>query len=110
MDEQAVQRDVLHAFEYAHNREDWVNPLADALKGDTAQEALWKPGPASKSIWAIVLHMAAWTENGVERIRNGKHTRPQEGAWPPLPADPDEAAGKPHPGFSRPGRVTEPMR
>lgn len=45
MDEQvdgrAVQRDVLIAFEYAHNEDDWVVPLAEALAGVTAKEAAW---------------------------------------------------------------------
>ena len=31
MDEQAVQRDVLIAFEYSYQHDDWVYPLADAL-------------------------------------------------------------------------------
>jgi hypothetical protein len=87
-----LQRDALQAFEFAHNREDWVHPLADALAGVTAQEALWRPGPNLKGIWDIVLHMAAWTENCVQRIQSGKHSKPAEGAWPPLPSAPDEAA------------------
>ena len=92
MDGQVVQRDVLLAFEYAHNREDWVYPLADALAGVTAEEALWTPGPDSKGIWEIVLHMAVWTENIVERMETGEPVHPAEGAWPPPPTVPDEAA------------------
>lgn len=92
MDEQALQREALYAFEYAHNREDFIYPLADALAGVTVQGALWRPGPDSRGIWDMVLHMASWTENGVQRMRSGKHSRPSEGAWPPLPAVPDEAA------------------
>lgn len=67
-------------------------PLADALAGVTAPEALWKPGPEGKGIWEIVLHMAVWTENIVQRMESGDPVRPMEGAWPPLPAVPDEAA------------------
>jgi hypothetical protein len=87
MDEQAVQRDVLIAFEYSYKHDDWVNPLADALAGVTAAEAAWRPGPDLKGIWNIVLHMAVWTENIVERMRSGERVRPAEGAWPPPPAD-----------------------
>ena len=92
MDEQAVQRDVLIAFDYSYKHDDWVYPLADALAGVTAAEAAWRPGPAVKGIWDIVLHMAVWTENIVERMRSGENSRPAEGHWPPPPAVPDEAA------------------
>jgi len=99
VDGQAVQRDVLIAFEYAHNEDDWVFPLADALDGVTAQAALWKPDPndpASRCIWQIVLHMAAWNENIVERMgqrtRNEPMGHPSEGAWPSLPNTLDEVA------------------
>src|SRR5205814_3077013 len=91
MDEQAVRRDVLIAFEYSYKHDDWVNPLADALAGVTATEAAWKPGPNSKGIWDIVLHMTVWTENIVLRMESGERVRPAEGAWPQPPAVPDEA-------------------
>ena len=92
MDEQAVRRDVLIAFEYSFKHHDWVNPLADALAGVTAAEAAWRPGPGVRGIWDIVLHMAVWTENIVERMRSGERSSPAEGAWPPPPAAADEAA------------------
>lgn len=92
MDVQAVQRDILLAFEYSYSHDDWVYPLADALAGVTAQEALWKPGPGVKGIWDIVLHMTAWTDNIGQRIQGRNRCRPPEGAWPPLPAILDEMA------------------
>lgn len=91
MDEQALQRDVLVTFEYAHHREDWVNPVEKALAGVTVPEALWKPDSEAKGIWEIVLHMAVWTELVVQRLRGEKPGKPAEGAWPPLPAVQDEA-------------------
>jgi|SRR5579884_1060598 len=99
VDGQAVRRDVLIAFEYAHNEDDWVFPLADVLAGVTAQEALWKPDPddaKQRCIWQIVLHMTVWTENIVERMEQRMRKElmggPQEGAWPPLPLTLDEVA------------------
>lgn len=99
VDGQAVRRDVLLAFEYAHNEDDWVFPLADALAGVTAPGALWKPDPnesGQRCIWQIVLHMTVWTENIVERMgqrmRNEPLGHPQEGAWPALPDTLDEVA------------------
>jgi len=92
MDEEAVRRDVLIAFEYSYKHDDWVNPLAEALAGVTAAEAAWRPDPGVRGIWDIVLHMAVWTENIVERMRSGEGIHPAEGAWPPPPAEPDETA------------------
>lgn len=92
----AVRRGVLLAFEYSYLHDDWVCPLADALAGVTAEEAAWTIGHDLRSIWEIVLHMTAWTENivqrGAQRLRGENPGRPSEGAWPPLPATPDEVA------------------
>jgi hypothetical protein len=92
MDEQAVRRELLIGFEYSNKHYDWVYPLADALAGVTAAEAASRPGPDLRGIWNIVLHMAVWTENIVERMRSGENAHPAEGTDPPLPAIPDEAA------------------
>ena len=87
---------MLIAFEYTHHEEDWVTPLEDALAGVRAQEAAWKPGPDIKGIWEIVLHMAAWTQNIVERMaqrqRREMPGKPPQGDWPALPTPLDEAA------------------
>ncbi len=90
MDEDAFKRDILTAFEYSYVHDDWVFPLADALAGLTAEEATWRPGPDFKGIWDIVLHMAVWTENIIQRMQRGEPVRPEEGAWPKLPDKPDE--------------------
>jgi hypothetical protein len=92
LDGDALKKEVLVAFDYSYLHEDWVYPLADALAGVTAEDAAWRPGTDVKGIWDIVLHMAVWTENIVLRKRSGDPVRPEEGAWPPLPPVPDEAA------------------
>lgn len=99
VDGEAVKRDMLIAFEYAHNEDDWVFPLSDALAGVSSEDALWKPTASDakqRCIWEIVLHMAVWNENVVQRMENRQRkepmSRPQEGAWPALPATTDEAA------------------
>lgn len=84
--------ELLIGFEYSHLQDSWVNPLSEALDGITAEEALWRPGPRLKGIWDIVLHVAVWNENIVERIEKGQPVRPQEGPWPPPPDAPNEAA------------------
>jgi len=99
VDGEDVRRDTLIAFEYAHNEEEWVFPLSEALAGLTADEAAWIPSstdPDSRSIWQIVLHMTVWTENIVQRMGNRERGerpgRPSEGAWPALPTILDEQA------------------
>lgn len=96
MDQDVLRREIAIAFEYSYEHDDWVTPLEEALDGITAQEALWKPAPKIPSIWEIVLHVAVWNENIVERMaqrtRGERPGHPAEGAWPPLPAVQDEAA------------------
>ena len=96
LDGQAVRRDVSLAFAYSYRHEDWVMPLEDALAGVRAQDAAWKPAPGVHSVWQIVLHITAWTDNIVQRMtqrmRGETLGKPPEGAWPPLPAALDEAA------------------
>ena len=92
MTDQEVKSDVLVAFEYSYQHEEWVHPLDEALAGVGVKDALWKPSPNAKSIWEIVLHMAVWNENIVERIQTSAHTHPSEGAWPALPKVQDKKA------------------
>ncbi len=92
MDEQALRHEIKVAFEYSYLHDDWVTPLEEALEGVTAEQALRRPRPNSKGIWEIVLHLAMWNENIVDRIRTGQPTRATEEHWPPLPPTPDEAA------------------
>jgi len=91
MDNQQVKQHVLTAWEYTYLHDDWLNPLSEALDGVSVDDALWRPGPNTKSIWEIVLHMAVWTENILERMRTGERARPEEGPWPALPEDPNQA-------------------
>ncbi len=92
MTDEDIRKDVLVAFEYCYLHDDWVNPLGEALDGLTAQQAVQRCGPETKGVWEIVLHLAVWNENIVERILTGERARPLEGAWPPLPEDSSEHA------------------
>jgi hypothetical protein len=92
LEEEALRRDILVAFEYCYLHDDWVNPLGEALESLTALEALRNCGPETKCVWEIVLHLAVWNENIVERILTGERARPSEGHWPTLPDDRDEPA------------------
>lgn len=91
MTEQEVLDLLLVTFEYTHTHDDWSNPLAETLEGITAEQAAWRPGPELMGIWDIVLHVATWNDNIIERIETGQNAHPKEGAWPPKPDVLDEA-------------------
>ncbi|MFN8139206.1 MAG: DinB family protein [Fimbriimonadales bacterium] len=78
---------LLTGLDYSHLHDDWVCPLEEALQGVTAEQASRATSPAEKCIWEIVLHLAVWNENILERINGGEPIRPIEGAWPQMPPD-----------------------
>lgn len=85
MSDAELRRHLLTAFEYSYRHDDWVTPLDELLEGISAEQALAKPPWAEKGVWEIVLHLAVWHENIVERILMGQKAHPPEGAWPPVP-------------------------
>ena len=91
MNEEDLRKLLLIGFEYSYLHDDWVNPLKVALAGLTAEQVRWRPDEGM-GIWDIVLHLAVWNENIVARVSSGEAVRPEEGAWPPLPAVTDEVA------------------
>ena len=92
MDDATTSRELAIGLEYSYRHDDWVTPLDEALGGLSPETAVWKPREGVPSIWAIVLHLAAWNEDIVERVRTGARSHPTEGAWPPVPELSDEAA------------------
>lgn len=72
------------AFEYCYLHDEWVTSLGEALAGIGIMEAMHRPTPESKCIWEIVLHVAVWNENIIQRMK-ADQARPAEGAWPALP-------------------------
>jgi uncharacterized damage-inducible protein DinB len=53
-----------------------------ALRGVTAEQAAWRPGPRRKSIWALTLHVAYW-DYAVRRLLEGS----ARGAFPRAPSN-----------------------
>lgn len=51
----------LNLLEEAFQRKAWHGPnLCQALKGVSAVEAAWRPGPGRHNIWELTLHAAYW--------------------------------------------------
>jgi uncharacterized damage-inducible protein DinB len=58
--------------------------VLEAIKGLTAQQALWRPSPESNSIWQIVDHLAASKEWQIEMLEKGQAESPP---WIEPPGD-----------------------
>jgi DinB superfamily len=53
-----------------------------AVRGVTAEQASWRPGPRRKSIWSLTLHIAYW-DYAVRRLLDGS----ARGAFPRAPSN-----------------------
>jgi uncharacterized damage-inducible protein DinB len=64
---------ILDLFEEAFQRKTWHGPnLWQALKGVTARQAAWRPGPNRHNIWEETLHAAYWKYAVRRRLEGGK--------------------------------------
>lgn len=90
---------LLHQLDQAFERKSWHGPnLRGSLRGVTAAEAAWRPGPSRHSIWEQALHAAYWKYAVRRRIRGeAKGSFPLKGSnWfaRPEPGKLDEASWK----------------
>jgi hypothetical protein len=52
---------LLHMIDSAFSRKAWHGPnLRGSLRGLTAEQASWRPGPRRHNVWEIALHCAYW--------------------------------------------------
>lgn len=60
---------LLQAIDQAYDRKSWHGPvLRGSLRGVTAVEAAWRPGPRRHNIWEIALHAAYWKYTVLRRL------------------------------------------
>jgi DinB superfamily len=88
---------LLEVFDQAYTAPSWHGtPLKGTLRGVTAREALWRPGPGRHCIWELVVHTAYWKYIVRRRLlRDPNVSFPRDGAnWPALPEKTDAAAWK----------------
>jgi len=56
-----------------YSKKTWHGPnLRQSLKGVTAKQAAWRPGPGRHNIWELTLHAAYWKYVARRRIDGGK--------------------------------------
>ncbi len=82
---------VLALIDEAYEKKTWHGPnLKQSIKGVTAKQAAWRPGPGRHNIWELTLHTAYWKYAVRRRIVGGKRgsfslkgsnffTRPEKG-------------------------------
>ena len=64
---------ILQLFEEAFERKTWHGPnLWQSLKGVTAKQAAWRPGPDRHNIWEEALHAAYWKYAVRRRLQGGR--------------------------------------
>lgn len=77
---------ILAQLEATHAGHPWYGPSRMELLADvTAAEARTAPPGGGPSLWALVLHMTAWTEEVARRLGGGDAAAPARGDWPALP-------------------------
>ena len=83
---------IVRELEHAHMGNPWHGPSRAAVLADVSvDEASRRPGANGHSIWALVLHMRAWTGEVARRVRGGDPRLPAEGDWPEPPSPSEKA-------------------
>jgi DinB superfamily len=63
----------LALLDEAYEKKTWHGPnLRQSIKGVTAKQAAWRPGPGRHNIWEVTLHAAYWKYAVRRRIEGGK--------------------------------------
>lgn len=64
---------VLALLDEAYEKKTWHGPnLKQSIRGVTARQAAWRPGPGRHNIWEVMLHAAYWKYAVRRRIEGGK--------------------------------------
>jgi|SRR6266852_9259505 len=64
---------IITLLDEAYQKKTWHGPnLKQSIRGITAREAAWRPGPRRHNIWEEVLHAAYWKYAVRRRIEGGK--------------------------------------
>jgi hypothetical protein len=64
---------ILALLAEGYSNKTWHGPnLRQSLKGVSAKEAAWRPGPGRHNIWELALHAAYWKYAARRRMEGGK--------------------------------------
>jgi uncharacterized damage-inducible protein DinB len=77
-----LDQQIIDALRKAHSGDPWYGPSTESLIASlSASDAADHPIEGGHSIWEIVLHMIAWQNEVVRRLRGSAATWPEEGDW-----------------------------
>ncbi len=64
---------ILTLLDEAYEKRTWHGPnLKQSIRGVTAKQAAWRPGPGRHNIWEVTLHAAYWKYAVRRRVEGGK--------------------------------------
>ncbi len=64
---------MLALLDEAYEKKTWHGPnLKQSIKGVSAKQAAWRPGPGRHNIWEVMLHATYWKYALRRRIEGGK--------------------------------------
>jgi uncharacterized damage-inducible protein DinB len=80
---ETLRASLLRQFRATHDGEPWYGTSRTTLlRGVSAARALEHPVNGGHSIWELVLHMTAWTEEVHRRLDGTPPQAPARGDWP----------------------------
>jgi hypothetical protein len=86
---------LLQVLDQGYERKAWHGPnLKQSLRGVTAKDAAWRPGPRRHNIWEIAVHAAYWKYVVRRKLRGDpRGSFPLKGSnWFVRPTSPTEKA------------------
>lgn len=71
---QSLKTVLLDQLKSTHNKENWFVPVAAALEGLTAEQAVWSDGSGNHSVGQIANHLLFWNERQLQKFRGQQST------------------------------------
>lgn len=71
---QSLKTILLDQLRSTHDKEAWFVPVAVALEGLTAEQAIWSDGSGNHSVGQIANHLLFWNERQLQKFRGQKST------------------------------------
>lgn len=85
-----LTQELLRAYGYTFDLENWTHPVREVLQEIDYDTARRKAHPEAYSIWEILVHMLTWTKHLTATISGSGPDHPDED-WP-MPDDSGEAS------------------
>ena len=89
---EVFRESILRQYRATHDGDPWYgSSCVKLLRGVSAARALQHPVDGGHSIWELVLHMIAWTEEVQRRLDGAAPQMPARGDWPAVTSTTESA-------------------